>query len=349
MNFTNRSKLELNCADSFGGDSMATIKAAILGFGTVGQGIYHIVNEKREDLKKSLGLDLEISAILVNNVGKERIATPGVLVTDDFEDIINIPGLQVVFEAIVNEEPAYNYLCRAIDKGCHVITANKVMFSKYSIPLHERAKSRGVFIGYEATTAGGVPVIKTLKNLLQVNSVKRIQGILNGTSNYILTQMRQDECQFDDALKEAQDLGYAEADPYNDVSGQDAFRKLMILSALAFKKQPNWNDVRVIGIDEISLEDVRKAKEQGLRYRHVAEIEQDENGELYASVGPQLVGADHPLYSIEGVNNAVALDTNYIGTLTLVGPGAGMYPTASVMVEDYAEIIGKRAGFFITI
>ena len=328
---------------------MAKIKAAILGFGTVGQGIYHIVNEKREDLKKSLGLDIEICAILINNLAKERPETPGVLVTDDFEDIENIPGLQVVFEAIVNEEPAYSYLCRAIDKGCHVITANKVMFSKYSIPLQERANSRGVFVGYEATTAGGVPIIKTLKNLLQVNSVKKIQGILNGTSNYILTQMRLEDSPFEAALKEAQLLGYAEADPYNDVSGQDAFRKLMILSALAFGKQPDWDDVRVVGIDEITLEDVKKAKDQGLRYRHVAEIEQDENGELYASVGPQLVGPDHPLYAIEGVNNAVSLDTNYIGTLTLVGPGAGMYPTASVMVEDYAEIIGKRAGFFITI
>ena len=328
---------------------MAKIKAAILGFGTVGQGIYQVINEKREDLKKSLGLDIEISAILVNNLSKVRPETPGVLITDDFEDIINIPGLQVVFEGIVNEEPAYSYLCRAIDKGCHVITANKVMFSKYSIPLQERAKSRGVFIGYEATTAGGVPVIKTLKNLLQVNTVEKIQGILNGTSNYILTQMRLNECQFEDALKEAQELGYAEADPYNDVSGKDAFYKLMILSALAFGKRPSWNDVKIIGIDDISLEDVKKAKKEGLRYRHVAEIVQDEDGELYASVGPQLVGSDHPLYAIDGVNNAVSLDTNYIGTLTLVGPGAGSLPAASVMVEDYAEIIGKRAGFFITI
>lgn len=328
---------------------MAKIRAAILGFGTVGQGIYRILQDKREELHRSLGLDIEVGAILVNNLDKDRPEAPGVHITDNFEEILQIPGLQVVFEAIVGEEPAYGYLCRAIDRGCHVITANKVMFSKYHMDLHARAKSRGVYIGYEATTAGGVPVIKTLKNLLQVNTVHRIQGILNGTSNYILTSMRTDSSSFDSALQDAQALGYAEADPYNDVSGMDAFHKLMILSALAFDKQPDRTAVDIKGIDEITLEDVERAQTEGLRYRHVAEIVQLPNGELEASVGPQLVGPDHPLYAIEGVNNAVAVDTNYIGTLTLVGPGAGMYPTASVMVEDYAEIIGKRAGFMISI
>lgn len=328
---------------------MAKLRAAILGYGTVGQGIYRILQDKGEELQRSLGLDIEVGAILVNDLEKPRPATPGVLITDKFDDILAIPGLQVVFEAIVGEDPAYGYLCQAIDKGCHVITANKVMFSRYHIDLHERAKSKGVYIGYEATTAGGVPVIKTLKNLLQVNTVHRIQGILNGTSNYILTSMRTDNSAFDAALRDAQALGYAEADPYNDVSGMDAFHKLMILSALAFDKQPERSEVDVRGIDTITLEDVQRAQSEGLRYRHVAEIVQHPDGRLEASVGPQLVGPDHPLYAIEGVNNAVAVDTNYIGTLTLVGPGAGMYPTASVMVEDYAEIIGKRAGFMISI
>lgn len=328
---------------------MAKIRAAILGYGTVGQGIHRILQDKREELHQSLGLDIEVGAVLVSDLEKERPAAPGVRFTDNFDDILAIPGLQVVFEAIVGEEPAYGYLCRAIDQGCHVITANKVMFSRYHIDLHERAKEKGVYIGYEATTAGGVPVIKTLKNLLQVNSVHRIQGILNGTSNYILTSMRTDNSSFEDALRDAQGLGYAEADPYNDVSGMDAFHKLMILSALAFDEQPNRAEVDVKGIDSISLEDVKRAQEEGLRYRHIAEIVQHPDGRLEASVGPQLVGPDHPLYAIEGVNNAVAVDTNYIGTLTLVGPGAGMYPTASVMVEDYAEIIGKRAGFMISI
>ncbi|MET0958769.1 MAG: homoserine dehydrogenase [Psychrobacillus psychrotolerans] len=328
---------------------MATIQAAILGFGTVGQGIFQILNERKHQLKQSLGLDIEVKAILIREPTKSRMATPGVLVTDNFQDIEDIPDIQVVFEAIVGEEPAFEYLCRSIQKGCHVITANKVMFSKYGLELQERAKRQGVHVGYEATTAGGVPIIKTLKNLLLVNQVHRIQGILNGTSNYILTQMRISESLFQDALEEAKVLGYAESNPFNDISGQDAFRKLMILSTLAFGKQPNWDDVTIDGIADITLEQVKSATRKGLRFRHVAEIIEEQDGSLHASVGLRLVDSEHPLYSVEGVNNAIALDTNYIGTLTLIGPGAGKYPTASVMVEDYAEIIGKHAQFLVTL
>ncbi|MEG0449948.1 MAG: homoserine dehydrogenase [Lysinibacillus sp.] len=328
---------------------MAIIKAAILGFGTVGQGIYHILNEKRQELKNKLGIELEVAKILVTDASKERVPGTANLMTTSMDDVLAEPGLQVVFEAIVNEEPAYSYLKRAIEHKCHVITANKVMFAKRGTELQELAKKNGVFVGYEATTAGGVPVIKTMKNILLVNDVSRIQGILNGTSNYILTKMRAEGWSFEDALAEAQKLGYAEADPFNDVSGQDAFKKIMILSALAFGEQPDWADVEVIGIDGISAEQVKEATEKGLRYRHVAEVEKLGNGKVVAKVGPLLVDKEHPLYPVDDVNNAVALETNYIGTLTLVGPGAGMYPTASVMVEDYAEIIGKRAGFVVTI
>ncbi|MET0785558.1 MAG: homoserine dehydrogenase [Paenisporosarcina sp.] len=328
---------------------MATIQAAILGFGTVGQGIYQILNEKKVHLKKSLGFDIEVKAILIRDLAKSRMATPGVLVTDNFQEIEAISGIQVVFEAIVGEEPAFDYLSRAIQKGCHVITANKVMFSKYGLQLEEQAKVKGVHVGYEATTAAGVPIIKTLKNLLQVNQVHKIQGILNGTSNYMLTQMRIQQCPFLDALQEAQLLGYAEADPYNDISGQDAFKKLMILSTLAFGKQPEWNDVEVEGITNITLEEVQKASGKGMRFKHVAEISQEADGAMHAFVGLKLVGQEHPLYAIEGVDNAISIDTNYIGTLTLSGPGAGKFPTASVMVEDYADIIRKHTEFLVTI
>lgn len=328
---------------------MATIKAAILGFGTVGQGIYHILNEKREELKNKLGIELEVAKILVTDTSRERVPGTKHLYTDNIEDVLEVKGLQVVFEAIVNEEPAFTYLKKAVEHKCHVITANKVMFAKRGRELQELAKKNGVFVGFEATTAGGVPVIKTMKNILLVNDVSRIQGILNGTTNYILTKMRAEGWSFEEALKEAQRLGYAEADPYNDISGQDAFKKLMILSDLAFGEQPDWAEVEVIGIDTITAEQVKEAKEQGLRYRHVAEVERKEDGSIVAKIAPLLVDKEHPLYPIDDVFNAVALETNYIGTLTLVGPGAGMYPTASVMVEDYAEIIGKRAGFVVSI
>ena len=328
---------------------MATIKAAILGFGTVGQGIYHILNEKRQELREKLGVELEVAKILVTDASRERVPGTMHLMTESMDDVLAEKGLQVVFEAIVNEEPAFSYLKRAIEAKCHVITANKVMLAKRGEELEALAKANGVSVGYEATVAGGVPIIKTMKNILLVNDVSRIQGILNGTSNYILTKMRAEGWSFEQALQEAQRLGYAEADPFNDVSGQDAFKKLMILSSLAFDEQPNWSDVEVIGIDTISSEQVAAATEKGLRYRHVAEVEKLEDGTIQARVAPLLVDNEHPLYPVDDVFNAVALETNYIGKLSVTGPGAGMYPTASVMVEDYAEIIGKRAGLTVTI
>lgn len=328
---------------------MATLKAAILGFGTVGQGIYHILNEKRQELREKLGVELEVAKILVTDASRERVPGTKHLMTESIDDVLAEDGLQVVFEAIVNEEPAFTYLKRAVEAKCHVITANKVMFAKRGEELEALAKANGVFVGFEASVAGGVPIIKTMKNILLVNDVSRVQGILNGTTNYILTKMRAEGWSFEDALKEAQRLGYAEADPFNDVSGQDAFKKLMILSSLAFGEQPNWADVEVIGIDTISAEQVKEATEQGLRYRHVAEVERLADGTIQAKVAPLLVDKEHPLYPVDDVFNAVAMETNYIGTLSITGPGAGMYPTASVMVEDYAEIIGKRAGFIVTI
>ena len=328
---------------------MATIKAAILGFGTVGQGIYHILNEKRNELREKLGVELEVTKILVTDASREPVPGTKHLMTESIDEVLAETGLQVVFEAIVNEEPAFSYLKLAVENKCHVITANKVMFAKRGKELEALAKANGVFVGYEASVAGGVPIIKTMKNILLVNDVTRVQGILNGTTNYILTKMRAESWSFEHALSEAQRLGYAEADPYNDVSGQDAFKKLMILASLAFGEQPNWADVEVIGIDTISAEQVATATEQGLRYRHVAEVEKREDGKIVGKVAPLLVDKEHPLYPVDDVFNAVAMETNYIGTLSITGPGAGMYPTASVMVEDYAEIIGKRAGFVVSI
>lgn len=324
---------------------MAPVKAAILGFGTVGQGIYTIVNERKQQLEKTIGSPIEIAGILVRDLDKTRPETPGVLITDRFEDILAIPDLKVVFEAIVGEEPARTYLEQAIAAGCHVVTANKVMYAKAAPALERQAKEQDTGVGYEATVAGGVPVIKTIGNLNLTNEVTGIQGILNGTSNFILTKMRKESCTFESALKEAQELGYAEADPTNDVSGFDAFCKLMILSGLSFGEQPDWEDVPMEGIDSLSLEEVTDADRQGLRYRHIADVRRGEDGSIQASVGPVLIGPDHPLYGIDGVDNAVAIETAYAGTLTVIGPGAGMLPTASVMVEDAAVLLREHATF----
>lgn len=321
---------------------MQSIKIAILGFGTVGEGVYKILNEKSEQIKKNTGYTIEVVTILVRDTSKERLKTPGTRITNDIQEILTDSTIDIIFEAIVGEEPAYTYLSEAIEKGCHVITANKTMFAKHGSALLKHAEFRGVKVGYEATTAGGVPIIRTVENLLQGDRVQRIQGILNGTSNFILTKMRKEGVSFQTVLHEAQALGFAEADPTDDVSGKDAFRKLMILSELAFGSQPNWNEVPIVGVDRITVKDVKQASTKDLRYRHLADISVDQSGVIKGTVRPILIGADHPFYGVDGVDNAIIVDTEYLGSLTLIGPGAGMYPTASAMVGDLLQIIGER-------
>lgn len=327
---------------------MPTIKVAILGFGTVGEGIYRILNEKKEKIKAQTGYTVEVVSILVRDISKERIPTPGVEITDDITDVFAKPQIDLIFEAIVGKEPTFTYLTEAIDKGYDVITANKAMFATHGPALLKQAEAKSVQIGFEATTAGGVPIIQTVRNLLTGDRVHRIQGILNGTSNFILTKMRQDGVPFEVALQEAQELGYAEADPTDDVSGKDAFRKLMILSNLAFGKQPDWETIDLEGIDKILAEDVVNAEQKELRYRHIADIVLNEKGELSGSVGPVLVDSNHPFYGVDGVDNAIIVETEYLGALTLIGPGAGMYPTASAMISDFLHIVGTRNRELIT-
>lgn len=319
---------------------MTVIKVALLGFGTVGEGVYHAIQSHQTHLKRLLGADVKVEAILIRDSNKERHIDSNVLVTTEFEDIINIPDLHVIFEAIVGEEPGHTYLVKAIEKGIHVITANKVMFAKHGEDLIQKSVTEGVEIGFEATTAGGVPIIRTIQQLLQVNQITKIQGILNGTSNFILTEMRKRKLSFEDALQLAQQKGYAEADPTNDISGKDAFCKLMILSQLVFKKQPIWSEVELDGITSIHLEQIEEAEKQGQRFKHIAEISIVEN-KIKATVKPIIVDSDHPLFPIEGVENAIALEASLVGKITLQGPGAGKFPTASAMIEDFVDIFQK--------
>ncbi|MBS4223146.1 homoserine dehydrogenase [Lederbergia citrea] len=327
---------------------MTVIKVALLGFGTVGEGLYESINSHQQQLQALLGAEVHIAGVLIQDSEKQRRLAEDVLVTTNFNDILNIPDLQVVFEAIVGEDPSYEYLSKAIERGCDIITANKVMFAKHGEELLRKAREYNVSIGYEATVAGGVPVIRTIAQLLQVNRVEKIQAILNGTSNFILTEMRKNELPFETVLKSAQDLGYAEADPSNDVEGFDAFYKLMILSNLLFGKQPDWHEVKVEGISEISNHQIQSAHQKNERYKHIAEIKKD-GDQIIASVGPALTNEDHPLYNIEGVDNAIVIKASLAGTIAIQGPGAGSYPTASAMIEDFAHIFqNKKAAYALT-
>ncbi|MFL6559099.1 MAG: homoserine dehydrogenase, partial [Bacillus sp. (in: firmicutes)] len=253
----------------------------------------------------------------------------------------NLPQLDVVVEAIVNKEPTFTFLKQAIQRGCHIITANKEMFAHHGNELLELAEIHNVSVGFEATVAGGIPVIQTLRELLKINRVQRIQGILNGTSNFILTEMREKQHSFAAALSLAQAKGYAETDPTNDVEGFDAFYKTMILSRIAFGEEPNWHDVEREGITSITSELIEATEKLGLRFKHIASITKAGN-QISATVKPALVTKSHPFYPIEGVENAVNVQSDIVGSITLQGPGAGMFPTASAVVEDLVYVCQNR-------
>jgi homoserine dehydrogenase len=358
---------------------MPAVRGAIIGFGTVGQGVYNIAQQRREELKQKLGgVELVIVKVLVTDVNRPNrtlpagLTNPEELLTDAIDDVFRA-DVDVVFEAAVGEEPIFTYLQRAIvEHGCSVITANKVMFARYGAALQELANITTppptspflrVFVGFEATVAAGLPIIKTLQNLTYVQHIRKMEGILNATSNYILTELRlHPEKTFAEVLKAAQELGYAEADPANDVSGSDAFMKLLVLLSVAFGHQPDRASIPVVGIDSLTPAMLKEAADKGLRYRHIVraslenpapELPATDDGaaggtaevfsptcapyaRLVCSVQPQLVGPEHPLYSMDGTTSALSIWTDYLGCVTVSGPGAGMYPTASGMIEDYA-------------
>lgn len=321
---------------------MSVIKVAILGFGTVGEGVYKTIQSHAEELEEVLGRKVEVAAILIRNKQKKRNIDKDVLITSDFDEIVNLPQLDVIVEAIVDKEPPFTFLKQAIQKGCHIITANKEMFAHHGHELLRLAERHNVSVGYEATVAGGIPVIQTLRQLLNVNRIRHIQGILNGTSNFILTEMREKKQSFTAALSLAQAKGFAEADPTNDVEGYDAFYKTMILSRIAFGEEPNWEDVGREGITSITSELIESAEKHGLRFKHIASICK-EGGQINAAVRPALVGKSHPFYSIEGVENAVNVNSDIVGSITLQGPGAGMFPTASAVIEDLVYVCQNQS------
>ncbi|WP_066301150.1 homoserine dehydrogenase [Bacillus sp. FJAT-29937] len=319
---------------------MSAIHIALLGFGTVGKGVYQTVQSHQKKLQALLGKEVKIVGILVKNLNKHNKPDEEVLLTDDFEKILSLEPLDVVIDAIVGKDPCFSYLQQAIKRGCHVITANKEMFAHHGAQLKQLASENGVSLGFEATAAGGIPVIQTINQLLNVNNIEKVQGILNGTSNFILTKMREENLPFVSALKLAQEKGYAEADPTNDVDGYDAFYKAVILSELAFGEAPNWDDSIREGIRRITPEQIEIFTSLGLRFKHIASIERTASG-ILCSVKPVLVNEQHPFYHVEGVQNAVSIDGDIVGNISLQGPGAGMLPTASAIIEDLAHINRK--------
>ncbi|WP_164667506.1 homoserine dehydrogenase [Virgibacillus doumboii] len=321
---------------------MKPINVALIGLGTVGCGVFQNIHIHQQRLEELAGTPIRISTIVIENPDKHKKIATKANVTTDINDVLNDPEVDIVFEAIVGKEPAFTYLKKCIQANKHVITANKELFAAHGSELKVLANENHVKIGYEATTAGGIPIIQTIQQLLKANQVQEVQAILNGTTNFILTSIRENNQTFDSALNEAQKLGYAEADPTNDVEGFDALFKLMILSDLIFKKLPEPEYIKRIAVNEVTNDYVNKLLADNKRIKHIATLSYDSSGNLTAKVEPVAITQEHPLYAVEGVNNAVHIKTDIVGELTFTGPGAGAFPTASAMIEDFCRIIEKE-------
>ncbi|NJM96615.1 MAG: homoserine dehydrogenase [Phormidesmis sp. RL_2_1] len=325
-------------------DAKATLKVGLLGLGTVGIGIAKILldTQGRHPLLNSL----EISQVGVRSHKPRAIDLPETIYTTDLKSIVTDPNIDIVIEVIGGLEPARSLILEAIDHGKHIVTANKAVISRYGEEIYEAATAAGVYVLIEAAVGGGIPVIAPLKQALSVNRIQAVMGIINGTTNYILTRMQTEGGDFEPILTDAQQLGYAEADPTADVDGLDAADKIAILAALAFGGRINRDDVYCEGIRNISAADITYAKNLGFVIKLLA-IAKLPNAPAYKAqtsnriqvrVHPTLVPTSHPLASINGVNNAVLVEGEPIGQVTFSGPGAGEGPTASAVVADLLSI-----------
>ncbi len=309
---------------------MDKLKIGIIGLGTVGSGVYKTLQSMDS---------IEIVKVAVKNINKPRTVTvPQEKLTDNPYDVVNDPSIDVVVELIGGIHPALDYIETAIKNGKHIVTANKELLAKNGEELFNFAEKHNKVVLYEAAIAGGIPIIMPIKTILAGNKITKIHAILNGTTNYILTKMDADGASYEDVLKEAQALGYAETDPTGDVEGFDAAYKITTLSTIAFKKRIKLENVYREGITKIRKDDMAKANELGYKIKLIATATIDENDNADVRVHPMLVSKNSMLAHINYVTNAVAISGHPIGDIVLSGPGAGEFPTASSVVGDILAI-----------
>lgn len=313
------------------------IKIGLIGLGTVGSGVFKTL--KNFD-------NVEVTKIAVRNKNKKR-NIEGLdenIITDNAYDVVNDPEIQIVAELVGGVEPAFDLIKTAIKNGKHIVTANKELLAKHGEELFNFAEENNKVVLYEAAIAGGIPLIMPIKTILAGNKITKIKAILNGTTNYILTKMDVQNASYVDVLKEAQELGYAEADPTGDVEGFDAAYKITTLATIAFGKRIKIENVYREGITKISPDDMAAANEMGYKIKLIASAELSEDGKADVRVHPMLVPKTKTLAHIDYVTNAVSLSGHPVGDVTLSGPGAGEFPTASSVVGDILAIaseIGK--------
>lgn len=318
------------------------INIALLGRGTVAQGVIKLLTRNQRLIKKRVGATLFLSKVLTRNARKRRgIKLPAKLMTDIPEKILRDPDVDIVVELIGGYEPARSYILRAMEAGKDVVTANKALLAVHGEEIFARAQRHGIDIGFEASVAGGIPIIRTLKEGLAGDRNRALFAILNGTCNYILTTMEEGRENFHAALAHAQKLGYAEADPTFDINGTDAAHKLAILVVLAFGTRVRLKDIYTEGIRHISAMDIAYAGELGYRIKLLA-IARNENGAIEARVHPALVPVHHPLAMVRGPSNAIFIDGEALGPTMYFGQGAGMMPTATAVLADIIEIARNR-------
>ena len=313
---------------------MKKIKVGILGYGTVGSGTHEILIRNHDLIQKRTGVSVEVVRIL------RRKPSDSHLFTDDPDVILNDPDIDLIVEVIGGIEPAASFMLTAMKNGKHVVTANKAAVAANYKVLTEPAEENGVDFLFEAAVAGGIPVLTAIQNPLQGNNFLEVMGILNGTTNYILTKMTEDGASYADVLKDAQEKGFAEADPTADVEGLDAANKLSILIALLFDKYIAPSDIPTTGISKITADDIKSAASEDCKFKLIGHAYL-EDGEVKASVAPEKLPLSHPLSGVSNEFNAVYVTGDMVGELMFYGRGAGALPTGSAVVGDIINVAKK--------
>ncbi|WP_044297855.1 homoserine dehydrogenase [Robinsoniella peoriensis] len=310
------------------------IQIAVLGYGTVGSGVVEVINTNHSSINKKAGEEINIKYVL------DLRDFPGDPIQDkivhDYEVVVNDPEIKIIVEVMGGVEPAYTFVKRALLSGKSVCTSNKELVAKHGAELLDIARDRNINFLFEASCGGGIPIIRPLNSSLTADEIDEITGILNGTTNFILTKMIEEGSEFEDVLKEAQEMGYAERNPEADVEGHDACRKIAILSSLAFGKQVDFEDIYTEGITKITATDIKYAKALGKTIKLLA-FSKKVGESFYAMVAPVLLGPTDPLFSVNGVFNAIFVHGNVLGDAMFYGSGAGKLPTASAVVSDVVD------------
>lgn len=314
------------------------IKIGLLGAGTVGSGVLIVLEENAVEIEKKVGVPIKIAKILVRDVQKAKDLAEKYTLTDKIEDIVEDPEIDIVVELIGREHPAKEYIAAALQHKKNVVTANKDVLAKYGKELFPLAEENQVDFMFEAGVGGGIPIIRPLKSCLAANKITSVMGIVNGTTNYMLTKMSQEHMDYNDVLREAQEKGYAESDPTADVGGLDAARKLVILASIAFNTRIDLDDVLVEGIDGLDLCDIEYGKELGYVIKLLAVAKNDAEHGVSVCVHPTMLPISHPLAGVNDVFNAVFVTGDAVGDAMFMGRGAGQMPTASAVCGDIIDV-----------